>query len=392
MNNNILRTEKVKSRQKITQAAEHNFWIRTQLNIDGSRSDLNVIYINSLNADTKNSSSLQEKLTEYYQSLGIKEKKDNVLMMEFVVSASPEFFKVKSKEEIEKWAKHQVEFFKKEFGEQVKIAVLHLDEKTPHLHFMVGTEFESVKKYKNQKGEFFKKTWSLNAKRYDPEYLVGLHDRHAIWNKKFGLKRGVKGSMRKHKTLKEFYDIVDKSLNADYSKSIEKVIESLETSFLSNKVSIEEVREKFKPMLNTLLKQNKVLKDKFALDIKKWANDLSNLEEDLEKKQEELSARREVYSDAINRMNVDAKVIKEIQDENTALKKELAKYKPANKLEPVSVSSINKGNKLWVLTILVLKAYNNKSHLGYKWLLFTDYATSKDHTKIIVSILNVVFR
>ena len=78
MNNNILRTEKVKSRQKITQAAEHNFRIRTQSNIDGSRSDLNVIYINSLNADTKIASSLQEKLTEYYQSLGIKEKKDIV--------------------------------------------------------------------------------------------------------------------------------------------------------------------------------------------------------------------------------------------------------------------------------------------------------------------------
>lgn len=346
MNNNILRTEKVKSRQKITQAAEHNFRIRTQSNIDGSRSDLNVIYINSLNADTKIASSLQEKLTEYYQSLGIKEKKDNVLMMEFVVSASPEFFENKSKEEVEKWATHQVDFFKTEYGEQIKIAVLHLDEKTPHLHFMVGTELESVKKYKNQKGEFFKKTWSLNAFRYGPEYLVGLHDRHAIWNKKFGLKRGVKGSMRKHKTLKEFYEIVDKSLSADYSKQIEKTIESLETSFLSNKVTIEEVREKFKPMLNTLLKQNKVLKEKFALDIKKWANDLSQLEEDLEKKQEELSARREVYSDAINRANVDAKVIQELQAENNVLQKELKKYKPATNVAPVLESSANKGLKL----------------------------------------------
>jgi hypothetical protein len=331
MNNNILRTEKVKTRQKITQAAEHNFRIRTQSNIDDVRTHLNELYINSLNANVNNSSSLQEKLTEYYQSLGIKEKKDNVLMMEFVVSASPEFFEKMQIPKIKEWAKHQVEFFQKEFGEQVKIAILHLDEKTPHLHFMIGTEIESVKRYKNQKGEFFKKSWSLNAKRYDPEFLIGLHDRHALWNKKYGLKRGAKGSMRKHKTVKEFYAVIEKALNSDYSKEIENSIESLEKSFFSDKVSIEEIREKFKPTLNNLLKQNKALKAKFALDIKKWANDLSQLEDNLEKEKEDVAQRREVYSDAINRMNVDAKLIQELQLENKKMAKKLEKYEPVVK-------------------------------------------------------------
>ena len=192
MHNNILRTEKVKSRGQITQAAEHNFRLRDQNNINKTRTHLNKIFVNSLDIDVTKASDLQEKLTVFYNGLGIKERSDNVLMMEFIVSASPEFFENKTPAQVEGWAKHQVDFFQNKFQGQVKIAVLHLDEKTPHLHFMIGTELESVKKYKNQKGEFFKKSWSLNAFRYNKQFLIDLHTEHAKHNEKFGLKRGVK--------------------------------------------------------------------------------------------------------------------------------------------------------------------------------------------------------
>lgn len=328
MNYNILRTEKVKSRSQITEAAEHNFRLRTQHNIDESRSNMNEIFVNTLNVDTKKPSSLQERLSAYYSDLGIKEKKDNVLMMEFIVSASPEYFTGKSKADIDKWAKHQVDFFKMEFGDQLKIAVLHLDEKTPHLHFMIGTEIKSLKRYKNQKGEFHKETWSLNAKRYDPEFLRGLHDRHAQHNKVFGLRRGVKGSMREHKTLKEFYSMVDKALNADYGKTIEKTIDTMETGLLSGKVSIEEVREKFKPMINSVLKQNKALREKYALELKEWAEQVSKAKEELELERQELKDRRELYADAINEKKHHINIIKEQQDEINELRAEVDKLKP----------------------------------------------------------------
>lgn len=329
-NYNILRTEKVKSRSDITAAAEHNFRIRGQHNIDESRTAMNKILVNTLEVDAKKSSSLQEKLSAYYADLGIKERKNNVLMMEFVVSASPDFFSEKSKEDIDKWAKHQVDFFKKEFGEQLKIAVLHLDEKTPHLHFMIGTETKSVKRYKNQKGEFHKETWSLNADRYNPEFLRGLHDRHADHNKNFGLRRGVKGSMREHKTLKEFYSMVDKALSADYGRTIEKTIETMETGLLTGKVSIEEVREKFKPMINKVLKQNKALRDKYALELKEWAEQVSKAKEELELERQELKDRRELYADAINEKKHHINIIKEQQDEINELRAEVYKLKPKN--------------------------------------------------------------
>lgn len=327
MNNNILRTAKVKTRKQLTDSAEHNFRLREQANIDSSRSHLNQVLVNSLDVDLKKASSLNEKLTSYYKELGVKEKKDNVLMMEFVISASPDFFEGKSKKQIEDWASNQVSFMKNEFKDNVKLAVLHLDEKTPHLHFMVSTEHKTVKKYKNQKGEFHKETVSLCARRFNREFLKVLHDRHAIWNKKFGLKRGVKGSMRKHRSLKEFYSLVDKALSSNYEKSIETTIESLQTSFLTNKVSIEEIREKFAPMLNGLLKQNKVLKEKFKIDIKDWAEDLKIKENELNTQLEDIKGRKELYIEAINEKQHDAALLKEQQTEIKSLKTEVERLR-----------------------------------------------------------------
>ena len=94
---------------------------------------------------------------------------------------------------------------KNEFGDNLQVAVLHLDEKTPHLHFLLSCEEKSLKRYKNQKGEFFREEYSLNAKRWGPDFLRDLHTRHAEHNEKLGLKRGNPSSGGVHKPLKEYY-------------------------------------------------------------------------------------------------------------------------------------------------------------------------------------------
>ena len=205
----ILRTVKIKDRKKISEASKHNFRIRTQMNINDENSKENVMLVNKLNIDIKVTSSLQEKITDYYQKLGIKERSDNVLMMEFVVSASPEFFNGKTEKEIKKWADHQVEYFEKEFGQNLQIGILHLDEKTPHIHFMISTEHETVKTYKNRYGSTEKKSWSLNAKRFNPKFLTDMQSSYALHNKIFGLKRGQK-SEKKHVKLKDYYESIKK--------------------------------------------------------------------------------------------------------------------------------------------------------------------------------------
>ncbi|MCA8068302.1 MobV family relaxase [Burkholderia vietnamiensis] len=338
-NYNILRAKKVKTRSQITQAAEHNFRLRHQRNIDKNRTHLNRTLVNTLNIDTNNASSLQEGVTAYYKNLGVKEKEGNVLMMEFVISASPDFFKNKSKKQIDEWASHQVGFMRKEFGEQLKIAILHMDEKTPHFHFMVSTEVKSFKKYKNQKGEFHKETWSLNAKRYDPNFLRGLHDRHAEWNKNFGLVRGVRGSLRKHHDPKEFYKMIDEALSTKFDKTIEKTISDMETGWFSGKASIAEIREKFKPMMNTLLKSNEVLRKKFLFDIKQWAENLYKQKKEqeakkleLEKQEKDLTARRELYAEALNSKNNDVSLLSSLMDRNEVLQQEIERLKAKNEV------------------------------------------------------------
>lgn len=205
----ILRTVKIKDRQKISKVSEHNFRLRSQANIDADRTEENVILVNKLNVNTKEISSLQEKISDHYSSLGIKERSDNVLMMEFVASASPEFFEGKSKEEVKKWADHQVNYFEKQFGQNLQMGVLHLDEKTPHIHFMVSTEHETVKTYKNRHGTTEKKTWSLNAKRFNPQFLTDMQSSYAMHNDIFGLKRGQK-SKKEHVKLKDYYASIKK--------------------------------------------------------------------------------------------------------------------------------------------------------------------------------------
>lgn len=212
----ITRIKKIKDRSKINSAALHNFRLRVQQNVIAEKTSENQILINTLNVDSTQISSLQEQLTAYYDELGVKERKDNVLMMEFIATASPSFFKGKNKEQIKEWTDHQIEFYKNLFGDQVKLAILHLDEKTPHLHVMIGTEQKTIKRYRNQKGEFFKETWSLNAKRYNPEFLKEYQTQYAEWNAKFNLRRGKirkrKDPKVRHTTPKDYQYIIENEM------------------------------------------------------------------------------------------------------------------------------------------------------------------------------------
>lgn len=62
----------------------------------------------------------------------------DLVMCECVLSATPEFFK--NKEITEKWTQQSLEWLKKEFGDKLLSAVLHLDEQTPHIHAVITVD------------------------------------------------------------------------------------------------------------------------------------------------------------------------------------------------------------------------------------------------------------
>lgn len=303
---NILRTKKQADNAKITNAIEHNLRLRTQSNIDLSRTHLNEILVNSLNASLTNASDFQKKLNDFYEKeLEIKPKENNVKLMEWVVSASPEFFK-KYPEKEKEWVKSQVDFFKKEFGDNVKLAVLHNDESTKHIHFMVSTEEKKVMKYKNQKGEFFKEKWGLNARRFNPEFLKELHTRHAEHNKNFGLSRGVKNSNSKHLSVKDFYKMIDTVQSTNYEKEIDNLFKTKNE---------EKIR---KTMLILVEKISKLKKYLELTHNQKRRKELANKEKELEEMEKEVLKRE-------NNVKLSERTVKlsiVLENENIQLKKE----------------------------------------------------------------------
>lgn len=62
-------------------------------------------------------------------------RKDSVRFIDTIITASPEFFKGKSYDEMVRFFTHGLEFIKSEIvPENIFSAVIHLDEKTPHMH------------------------------------------------------------------------------------------------------------------------------------------------------------------------------------------------------------------------------------------------------------------
>lgn len=64
----------------------------------------------------------------------------DLVMAECLLSASPEFFQREGATEA--WTKQSVAWLKKEFGEKLLSAVLHMDEQTPHIHAVIKVDEE----------------------------------------------------------------------------------------------------------------------------------------------------------------------------------------------------------------------------------------------------------
>ena len=70
------------------------------------------------------------------QSSGCRVRKDSVKMIEALITASPEFFEGKKPREVKAFFDRALEFMKSKQAPDTYIsAVVHVDEKTPHMHF-----------------------------------------------------------------------------------------------------------------------------------------------------------------------------------------------------------------------------------------------------------------
>lgn len=125
-------------------------------------------------------------------------RKNAVLAFDILLTASPEFFTGKSPEQVKEWAETSLQWACDKFGKHnIKGAILHLDESTPHLQIFSGVVCEE--------------TAGKPARLCAREFTGGRQKMRELWTqyaqavKKYGLKRGREFSPAKHKDIKSYY-------------------------------------------------------------------------------------------------------------------------------------------------------------------------------------------
>ena len=105
---------------------------------------------------------------------GCKARKDSVRMVETLITASPEFFAGKKPREVKEFFEYALEFLKtKQASETIVSAVVHVDEKTPHMHlcFVPITEdgrlsAKDIVGNKKKLTQWQDEYWSYMVKKY----------------------------------------------------------------------------------------------------------------------------------------------------------------------------------------------------------------------------------
>lgn len=186
------------SKQKggsVGSAGHHVDRTRETPNADPEHSHLNRVVL----GEDRN---VRELVTEAIDARGGKPRKDSVEAIELLCEASPEFFMdsdpEKYEERVERFTERAVAFLSdpRSGGECVK-AVLHLDERTPHIHAHKVP---------------FDPAGNLNARHYlgRREKMAKMHDLYAEYMRPLGLERGREGSRATHQRVKQFYASITK--------------------------------------------------------------------------------------------------------------------------------------------------------------------------------------
>ena len=135
----------------------------------------------------------------------LKQGTNHTLAREFFLGMSPEWAEGKTPAQIDAWARANVEWLQARFGaERVKLAVLHLDEQTPHIAAYVVP----LKADANRAGVVHTDRgngWTLSDSSLglggSKDALVALQDEYGAAMERFALKRGRRGSKARHETI-----------------------------------------------------------------------------------------------------------------------------------------------------------------------------------------------
>ncbi len=218
----ILRANKIKLNSVTKRFQKH---IQRQSNYYHSNPDIDVSKQNEdvalvFSEDFKNS--IFEQLKQH--NITKEPRKNAVGLIDGVITASPCFFSNKDKSDIVEFFKQALPIIKNEYGPIIS-AVIHFDEKTPHLHFC------TVPILQNAEGNYKLSAKDLMGNRQ--EYIAKQDRFFDEYFKNYGLMRGqsVKETSRKHINHNRFKAQKAKeefTLTNTQKDSLEGQIETLE--------------------------------------------------------------------------------------------------------------------------------------------------------------------
>ena len=186
----ILRIKKIKSTGSLAASAAHNSREALTLNADPE--------IKNIHFGEKGKEGVLAKLNERLTGRG-KIRKNAVLVVEYLISATPKKLNSMSKVEQTKFFQDSLTFISQKHGrDNILNASVHFDETTPHMHCTIVPIDE---KGKLNARNFFGGREKMRELQSDFAEVVG---------KKYGLERGEIGSKSDHKTIKEFYGDIEK--------------------------------------------------------------------------------------------------------------------------------------------------------------------------------------
>lgn len=354
----IFRVEPINKLKDLGQIGAHNGRLKeaykSNPDIDKSKSSENVHLVSLSNSNYHNS--YMKPVSDYKiqhdkkQETESENRKKSFTQMlddsnsavadELLFTSDKEFFKDMIKDQIIKCANACMDFVYEDIGyskNQVLNVVIHLDEKTPHLHCLV---VPLIKKYdKRSKQE--KLTISKKYYMKDKQYLSTLQDRYheRMLKNGYDLDRGIKNSDNEHIDIKQYKKITRK-LNLVLENKNRKLtgeMEELETKMTSNK---------------------EMIFDKEYVKFKKDTFDYMNKVIDKAKKVMDLQPKiQKIY----NEVDEYAKSYRYLENENTNIKKEVKYLRNQNyKLEEENkdimtyIKSILKTTKEFFRELLII--------------------------------------
>lgn len=180
-------------------------------------------------------------------------RKNAVLAVEFLLTASPEYFRPSDPGRAGHYEQQQLEDFQhtacewllNRYGDRIVRAELHLDESTPHIHaYMVPLD---------EKGKLNCRAL-LGGSRYR---LSELQDDFAAAMAPLGLERGIKGSRAKHTEVRKYYAAVNSSPDTSLD------MQTMQRQLADRQRAIEDSAQ-MKRTLKALSLENQQLKQRLA--------------------------------------------------------------------------------------------------------------------------------